>query len=134
MNRPTSITVIGWILIVFGVFGLLSVLVILALKDNPIMQQSMTVIPVALPVQIARGVVGVAVTFACGIGVLRRQNWARFLYVGWKLTTLVYFFIVSPFSPLLTIPSIVFFLILTYFLFEPTATRYFADAAPASAA
>jgi hypothetical protein len=58
----------------------------------------------------------------CGVYMLRAQNWARWLALAW----MAFHVILSIFHSMaqLAIHSL-FFAILAYFLFRPTATRYF---------
>lgn len=62
------------------------------------------------------------IAIVCGAYMLRGRNWARWLALAW----IAYHVILSAFHTLseLTIHS-VFCAILAYFLFRPTATRYF---------
>jgi len=123
--RPDSITVVGWLLIVFGAFGVLGMLLMAALWNSPIMHQILARIHAPIPVQVAVGVTGIIVRPICGIALLLRQNRARFLYIGWSLIAFTYVVITSPYTPLLLIPSLVITLVIIYFLFRPVATQYF---------
>lgn len=130
-QRPVSITVIGWLLIVFGLFGLLGCFAYIGMASSPMVQQAMALIPVPLSVQIAVTVASVVLRLATGIALLLRQNWARFLYATYGLAGIVYAYFVSPY-PLLMIPGILLYLVVTVFLFLPAANVYFTkkDAAP----
>jgi len=55
---------------------------------------------------------------------LKRQNWARFLYVVWGAVGAVVGILTSPMKPLM-IPGIIFFLVVTFFLIRPKANEYF---------
>ncbi|MGA9853772.1 MAG: hypothetical protein WBR29_00645 [Gammaproteobacteria bacterium] len=123
--RPDSITVVGWLLIVFGVFGVLGILLMAALWTSPIMQQVLTQVHARIPAQVAVGVTGMIVRPTCGIAFLLRQNWARFVYVGWPLIAFAYAIITNPYTQLLLIPSLVLTLVIVHFLFRPVATQYF---------
>lgn len=123
--RPLSVTVIAWILIVFGAFGLLGVLSVALLWDLPMLQQSFARIHVPLALQVAVGLVGVAVRLGCGTALLFRQNWARFLYAVWSVIALGYAVVASPYTLWLLVPPLVFVLVVVYFLFRPAAQQYF---------
>ncbi len=123
--RPDSITVIGWLLIVFGVFGILGLLLMAAIWNSPMVQQALAQSHAPISVQITVGLSGMIIRPACGIALLLRQNWARFVYVGWSLIACAYAVITSPCTPLLLIPSLVLTLVIVYFLFRPVATEYF---------
>jgi len=124
--RPTSITVIGWLEIVGGVIGLLAALGMVARRNGPNMLPTLERIVLPMPIHIAIAFLGAALGLVCGIGLLHRQNWARFLYVGWWLVSFVYSIIIfRSYMPFFLIPSVVIFLIFIYFLFRPVATQYF---------
>lgn len=130
--RPLSVTVIAWILIVFGLFGLLGVLMLLAMSGSPIMQASLARAHTPLPVQLTLGTFGSLVQLLCGIALLFRQNWARFVYAGWAVIGLAYTVITSPYTLWLIAPSLVFVLVVVYFLFRPAAQQYFSGATVAA--
>jgi len=88
--RPTSISVIGWYQVIVGLLGVLSLVIKPGPESMPGMLQSMMRLhPPAAAVYVGN-LVGVCVTLACGIGLLKRRNWARYLYLGWSLLSDVY--------------------------------------------
>ena len=122
--RPTSITVIGWLLIVRGAVTLL---MSVATWDSPEVQHLMNENPLPLPVQYAMLLVGVAVALVSGAALLRGQNWARFLYVGWGSIAVVTGLLTSARATAL-LPGVVVFVIIAIFLFRPKANEYFGTA------
>ena len=65
------------------------------------------------------------VAIVCGAYLLRGHNWARWLALAW----IGYHVILSAFHSLSQLAiHVVFCAILAYFLFRPTATRYFREA------
>lgn len=131
--RPVSVTVIAWILIVFGIFGTFGVLFMAPLWNTLLMQQNLARIHAPLALQVAVGLLGVAIQVCCGVAFLFRQNWARFLYVGWSVFALGYGVVTSPFTLWLLVPSLVLTLVIVYFLFTPAARQYFTGARTAAA-
>lgn len=123
--RPLSVTVVAWILIVFGAFGLLGVLSAALLWDLPMLQQSFARIHAPLDLQVTVGLAGVAIRLGCGIALLLRQNWARFLYAVWSVIALGYAVVISPYTLWLLVPPLVFVLVVVYLLFRPVAQQYF---------
>lgn len=123
--RPLSITVVAWILIVFGAFGVLGVLSVALLWDLPMLQQSFARVHAPLDLQVTAGLAGVAIRLGCGIALLFRQNWARLLYAVWSVIALGYGVVVSPYTLWLLVPPLVFVLVVVYFLFRPVAQQYF---------
>lgn len=67
---------------------------------------------------------GLLITLACGIAMLKRQNWARLLYVGWSITGFIIGIATSPMKAMM-IPGIIIFFIFAFFLFRPKANEYF---------
>lgn len=124
--RPTSITVIGWFETVMGLLGILSLVIKPGPESMPGMLQSMLRLhPPAAAVYVGN-LVGVCITLACGIGLLKRQNWARYLYLGWALLSDVYFVIVfQTYVLFFFIPMLALTLVIIFFLFTPTAKQYF---------
>ena len=120
--RPTSITVIGWILIVTGIMSLPGMF---RTPRTPQAQEIAAKNPVPTPIQRAISVVSTVVTVVCGYFLLQGKNWARYLIVAWSAIQLSYGFIASPFK-LLLILGVFFFLLETYFLFRPRAQEFFA--------
>lgn len=122
-KRPISITVIAWIFIVTGGITLISSF---SLKD-PMVKELMAKSPLPLPIQYAMTYIGLLVSIANGIGMLKKQNWARFLYVIWGAIGLLIGLFTSPVKTFL-IPGLIFFIIITFFIFRPAANQYFSKA------
>ncbi len=124
-ERPTSITVISWILIVSG--GLALIMNIVNLY-NPMAQEmaqklmAKSLIPVNIQYIITYA--GLLITLVCGIAMLKGKNWARLLYVGWSVAGFLIAMVASPLKAFL-IPGIIFFSIIAFFLFRPKANEYF---------
>ena len=120
--RPTSITVISWILIVMGVISLITAT---AALTNPMAKELMARSPVPLPVQYAMLYVGILVTIVSGVAMLKSLNWGRLLYVIWGVTSFVITFATSPMK-IAIIPGFLLYIVVVFFLFRPKANRYFA--------
>ena len=69
----------------------------------------------------------VIISFALisGIGILTRQNWARFLYLICWIINFIIFMIYSKPITTVVIVGIILFLITIFFLFNPKANEYF---------
>jgi hypothetical protein len=120
--RPTSITVISWILIVVGVISLITSTA--ALK-NPMAKELMARSPIPLPVQYAMLYVGLLVTIISGVAMLKALNWGRLLYVIWSAAGFVISFATSPMK-IAMIPGFLLYLVVVFFLFRPKANQFFA--------
>lgn len=121
MNRPTSLTIIGWLLIVMGIFGLISQL---TMQDNPAVQQVLAESPLPASVHMILGIIGAIVGVVSGYGVLKGMNWSRFLYVGWSAVGLVIGLLTTPFTSIMVL-SLVFVGVFAFFLFRPAANDWF---------
>jgi hypothetical protein len=120
--RPTSITVISWILIGTGAISLITSTWALT---RPITKELMARNPLPLPVQYAMLYVGLVVTITSGFAMLRGHNWGRLLYVIWSGVGFVIglaFFTMK----MGMIPGIVFYVVIVLFLFRPKANQFFA--------
>jgi len=67
---------------------------------------------------------GLLITLVCGIAMLKGQNWARLLYVGWSIIGFIIGMATSPMKALM-IPGVIVFLVVAFFLFRPKANEYF---------
>ena len=122
-KRPTSISVIAWILIVMGGISLITTT---AMINNPVARDMMAKNTMPIPVQYIMGYVGLFIMIVSGIALLKGQNWARFLYVIWSLIGFVIGIATSPMKAAM-IPGFVVFLIVAFFLFRPKASAFFAS-------
>ena len=122
-NRPTSVTVISWLLIVLGV---LSLAVTTLLRNNPMVLETMSHSPIPVSIQYVLTYLGTAITVISGIVMLKGKNLGRFLYVGWSVVSLLIALVTSP-AKAAMIPGIVIFLVITFFLFRPKANAYFSE-------
>jgi hypothetical protein len=120
--RPTSITVISWILIVVGVISLITST---AALNNPMAKALMARSPIPLPVQYAMLYVGLLVTIISGVAMLKALNWGRLLYVIWSAAGFVINFATSPIK-IAIIPGFLLYLVVVFFLFRPKANQFFA--------
>jgi hypothetical protein len=125
ITRPLPITVVGWVLITFGVLGVLGIISSMAHK-NPAVAEAMSSSPIPVPVQHAIALLGTAVRLLCGFYVLRGKNWARYLYVAWSLIGILIGLATAPMK-LLVLPSLVTFLVIVFFLFQREANLFFAS-------
>jgi len=120
--RPTSITVISWILIVVGV---ISSVTTTAALNNPMAKELMAQNPIPQPVQYAVLYVGLLVMIVSGVAMLKALNWGRLLYVIWSAAGFVISFATSPMK-IAMIPGFLLYLVVVFFLFRPKANQFFA--------
>ena len=122
IDRPTSVTVIAWILIVMAGIALITNSISM---NNPRAKEILSKSPIPLPVQYVMNYVGLLVQLVSGIGMLCGRNWARLLYVIWGVIGYIICFLTAPMK-LMLIPGFIVFLIIVFFLFRPGANEYFA--------
>ena len=120
-DRPVSITVISWIIIVTSALSLASTLF---LSTNPTAQELMAKSAIPVAVQYAMMFVGLVVGIVCGAFMLKGANWARLLYVGWSVVGFTITFITTP-GRLMMLPGMIFFAVVVFFLFRPKANAFF---------
>jgi hypothetical protein len=120
-ERPTSVTVVCWILIVMAGTSLIASTLTL---NNPAAQEIMSASPIPVSIQYAMMYAGLLITLISGIAMLKRQNWARLLYVGWSLLGFI-ISLATTSMKVLMIPGIIVFLIFVFFLFRHKANEYF---------
>ena len=120
-KRPTSISVIAWILIVMGGISLITITVAI---NNPMVRDIMNKGPIPIPLQYAMTYLGLLIMIVSGIAMLKGCNWARFLYVIWTIIGFLVGITTSQMTAAM-IPGFVVFLIIAFFLFRPKANAFF---------
>ncbi len=123
-KRPTSITAIGWIVIVAGI---LSLFVNLLVMTSTPTQEQVSGTSLSLQVQYTIGLAGVIVMIISGAAMLNGKNWSRFLYVIWGVVSYLILFVTSSEKGLM-LPGFLVFLLITFFLFRREANQYFSPA------
>jgi hypothetical protein len=123
-ERPRSVTVIGWILIVMG--GVSGIQTTVGLSD-PKTKELMSRFLMPIFISYTVSYLGLFVSLLCGIGMLKARNWARFLYVIWGAISLVITYVNWGTLPgkIVLLPPLMFFLVITLSLFNPKVNEYF---------
>lgn len=120
-QRPLSISIISWVLIVIGSVSLITTT---AMINNPTARDIMAQNPMPLPIQYAMSYLGLAIMIVSGAAMLKGRNWARYLYVISSLIVFALGFATSPIKATL-IPGFVVFLVVAFLLFRPKANAFF---------
>ena len=131
-QRPESVTVIAWLLIVFCGFGLMGSLAGWTVHDWPMMQPLLASYKEPYPVVLAIAVGCLALHIVCAVALLLRQGWARHVYVASALLMAAYSAWVTPW-PQFVLPSLIFPIVASMFLYRPLANQWFASEAAATA-
>jgi hypothetical protein len=116
--RPTSVTVIAWYLIVIGVIVLFMNSLLVIDSEDPIAYGP-------IPIGYFMVFVEPLVIIVSGVGMLKKQNWARLLYVIWQIAVSFLVITISSMKLETMIPGIGVFLVVVFFLFRPKANQYF---------
>lgn len=122
-DRPKSITIISWFLIITNVIAVASTTLT---HNNPevVKMMELSAIPIAL--QYALMAVGIVITISSAALMLKANNIGRMMYIGWTIISLTIGLFTSP-AKAMMIPGLVFFLVISFFLFRPKANEYFSD-------
>jgi hypothetical protein len=110
-KRPTSVTIIAWLLIVLGGLFLVDNWKYLKFEET-VLRYMLTLSRMLFPL-------------ISGIGMLKRQNWARFFYLICWICSFVIYIARNPMTTGFTLGTVIF-LITIFFLFRPKANDYFA--------
>jgi len=120
-QRPKSITVVCWILIIMGAISLVTSIVSF---NNPIVKEIMSKNRIPINIQYVMMYAGLLVMLVSGVAMLKGQNWARLLYICWSIIGFIIGIATSPMKAAM-IPGIIVFLVIVFFLFRPKANEFF---------
>lgn len=120
-TRPKSVTIISWLLIIMASISIVSSALT---YNNPDVVKLMELSAIPITMQYMIMAVGLLIMIISGIGMLYGKNYARILYVSWTPLAIVISLLTSP-AITMMIPSIVFFLIIVFFLFRAESNIYF---------
>ena len=120
-KRPVSLTVIAWILIVLGLFGLYGAV---TLGSNPMAAKMLAQSPVPLVVNQLWSALGAVVGFIVAYGIFKGQPWSRVLYVVWSIIQILVGLYISPMKALLVV-SVIVLVVFCIFLFSEKANDWF---------
>ncbi len=132
VKRPTSVTLIGWFLIVVHAMYLVMRIWYL---NNPMLNEIEARIrnqnPVPIPLQYLIEYGGVLINMVSGVAILGGRNWGRLLYIGCSIFGFIFAFIsgsaLSAMPALSMIPGFILFIVFSVILFRPQANRYFSE-------
>ncbi len=126
MRRPLGITIVASLIIVLAALGLLGVIFVSVHRPAmpPHVQAFLARDPVPLRTQHAVGFLAGVVEIIAAILILNRWEMGRTIYALIGAITLIFAFATSPLKAVLAINLLVFAIFL-FFLFHPTATRWF---------
>jgi hypothetical protein len=121
-NRPISLTIIAWALLILTVLGIVGIVTI---EKNPAMMDMLAKSGTSLNMYRAQGVVGSLVNLAVVYGIFKGQPWSRVLYVAWGIISIALTAMLTPIMSALIL-GVVILLVIGFFLFSLRANEYFA--------
>jgi hypothetical protein len=113
--RPLSVTIIGWLFMIFGSIALLSGLLPLTGANTA---QLIAEFKMHWMVHLSR-----VAQVVSGLFMLRGHNWARWLMVAWIVSHIV---VGALHGWLQLLTHVLIFSVILFFLFRPRANQYFA--------
>ena len=120
-KRPVSLTIIGWLLVVFALFGIYG---LVTAGSNPIVVPMLAKMGISLALYEAWGALGIIIGLVCAYGILKGQPWSRVLYLVWGIIGLVVGLYISPIKSVLVI-SLIFLIVICVFLWTNAANDWF---------
>lgn len=121
-KRPLSLTIIGWWMVLAALFTGYS---ILTMGSNPVAMRMIEQMHVSLLFQQILGAIGIIVSLVSAYGLFKGLPWSRVLYIGWAIIALGFGLVTSPVKSI-NLLSAIFFAAIAFFLFRPSANRWFA--------
>lgn len=121
-KRPTSVTIISWILIATsGIY----LIVITATISSPIVRKIMGLSSIPFPINVVMNYVGSIIILLSGIAMLKGHRWARVLFVIWSLIGFVIGLFTTPVTATAVILNVSLLSIIIFFLFSAKADDFF---------
>lgn len=120
-KRPTSITVIAIVLLLFTLLGAVG---LVTATSNPEMTKMLAQMHMSLPVYEAYGALGIIINLICVYGIWNGQPWSRVLYLAWGIIGLIVSFYISPIKAAIVL-GLIILVIVCVFLWTNTANDWF---------
>ncbi len=123
-ERPKSVTVVSWIIIVFGGLALWGIPRTIAIYKLPEYQALIQSSGDSLGRVIAMLILQSTIYFVAGIAMLKGFNWGRWLYIFGTGGAVLFSIVTRGFS-LFALPSIVVYIVLLILLVRRPAAEFF---------
>lgn len=121
-QRPLSVSVVAWIILILSVLGIIS---FISMRQHIIENMQLTNVPIHI---YYIGVITRFIDLICALFMLRGANWSRLLYLAWGIVIFIYSIVVLQGVYLWQILfAVVFFVIFNIFLFSRSANAYFGE-------
>ncbi len=122
-ERPTSVTVICWFLIVFNALSIVVSAVFFIVPDAKQSTTEISDLPFA--VQMAGLYAANIIGLVSGLFMLKGKNWARWLYIVGSVCGLIYSLAFTKIPLMMQLPGVVFFIAILILLFRYPANDFF---------
>lgn len=127
MARPTSITIIAWMIIATsGVNALMMLFVEFHPPAQERLYRALADSPIPVPAQIFLGFLGLAISIVCALYMLKGAGWARVVYLSWGVVGLLAG-IVNLGSVQRMLPGAAILAATAFFLTRKTANAFFTE-------
>lgn len=120
-KRPTSITVIGVLLLILTLLGIAGLVMT---ASSAAMAEQVAKMHISIPMYQAYGALGVIINLVCIYGIFKGLPWSRVLYLVWGIIGLVVGLYISPMKASVVI-GLVFLVVICGFLWTNTANDWF---------
>lgn len=121
-QRPLSITIIAWFLILSSVWGVYS---IWTTQDNPLLQQLAAASPLPPSVQLVLQLINAVTGIIFGAAILKGRDWGRWGFIAWSLVWTVVAFFISPVKAMVLF-ALLMTAVFAFFLYRKPANAWFA--------
>ncbi|KEZ04256.1 hypothetical protein GQ57_20225 [Burkholderia sp. MSh2] len=128
MKRPTSLTILGWLLVVLDVGNLVYLPLLLS---NPLAIELLSQYRVRPGVTILVGLIVAVSCIVAGVAILKGREWGRTLYVGASVAGLAISAVTMPTDMTMVValvPSALLFALFACLLYRRPATEYLRQA------
>lgn len=120
-KRPTSVTVIAWIIIVTNGLSFVTMLT----YTMPEVQRALEAAGMSVAIATLWTAVGGAIGVVSGIAILKGLNWGRLLYLCFAPISIVLGWLLYGFRPTHVL-TVIFYIVVLVFLTRPAASTFFA--------
>jgi len=125
--RPTSITVISWIIIIMSLSVIFSIL--MYINPQPSVRELLEANPIPISGQIILNIASILIGIVCGIMMLKGRKIGRTVYLAWTIIGLIIGLITSPMKWFI-LPGVISSVVIFFFLFRPKANDFFNNKLP----
>ena len=123
-ERPLSISVIGWLFLLMAIIMVCGLLISIV---NPAYRERLLALNhLSLHTQYSMLIISAVISGVAGMGVLRQQGWARWVYLFWSIIGFAVYSLTGAFEPDM-VPGMLLAIVIIVFLFAPGANRYYRE-------